>query len=113
MIYILHFNTPYKHARHYVGFAESEETFRERIRQHRAGQGARLTQVLKENEIGFVVARIMDGDRTRERQIKNGKKTTGYCPICASMKKPVHTKAQLKELVLINQNLLEYGMEHQ
>lgn len=54
MIYILHFDRPYKHARHYTGFAETAETLQKRLDQHLAGRGSRLVQVVTDEGIGFV-----------------------------------------------------------
>lgn len=36
MIYIIHFDSPYHHARHYVGFC-AEGNLEQRLAQHRAG----------------------------------------------------------------------------
>jgi len=40
MIYILHFDTPYHHARHYVGYC-GDGTLEQRLERHRTGQGSR------------------------------------------------------------------------
>ena len=37
--YLLHFDPPYKHARHYVGYTEHLDV---RVEQHRNGTGANL-----------------------------------------------------------------------
>lgn len=52
-VYLLHFDRPYKHARHYLGWAKDLDA---RLEHHRAGTGARLLAVLKEHGIGFVLA---------------------------------------------------------
>ena len=76
--YLLQFARPYKHARHYLGFAEDLER---RLAQHRAGRGARLVQVVLGAGIGFEVARTWDGDRRFERQLKNQRNApTRLCP---------------------------------
>lgn len=80
MVYLLHFDTPYKHARHYMGFVESN--LERRVLQHRKGHAARLTQVLAEHNIGFQVARTWEGDRNYERRLKNQKNAPRLCPIC-------------------------------
>lgn len=88
MVYILHFNQAYKHARHYIGYTEQPVR---RIAHHRAGTGARLTQVLKEHGIGFVVARVWVGDKTLERKLhKRG--GSRLCPVC----NPTYKSARLK-----------------
>jgi predicted GIY-YIG superfamily endonuclease len=80
-LYLLHFSEKVSHARHYLGFAESD--IGARVAKHRKGQGARLTQVAAERGIGMEVVRIWPGaDRNFERKLKNGKKGPKYCPIC-------------------------------
>jgi predicted GIY-YIG superfamily endonuclease len=79
-IYLLHFARPYRHARHYLGFAEDLE---QRLAQHRAGRGARLVQVVLGAGIGFEVARTWEGDRRLERRLKNQRNAPArLCPIC-------------------------------
>ena len=43
-VYLLHFATPFKHARHYVGYTTDLE---QRIEEHRTGRGARLLAVVR------------------------------------------------------------------
>ena len=43
MVYLLHFDTPYRHAAHYTG---STTDLAGRLRDHAEGHGARLTQVV-------------------------------------------------------------------
>jgi len=78
-IYLLHFDTPYKHAKHYLGYTES---FEKRIERHLQGHGARLINVIVEAGITFQVARLWKGDRRLERQLKNKKNACKLCPIC-------------------------------
>lgn len=82
MVYLLHFERPISPAhttQHYLGYADDLE---QRLAEHRAGTGARLTQVAKERGIGFVLVRTWEGGRTRERQLKNQKNSMRLCPIC-------------------------------
>lgn len=80
-VYLLHFDKPLKHASHYIGWAENVE---KRIEHHRDGTGARLTQVIAEQGIGFTVARTWEGaDKTFERRLKNCKHAADYCPLCS------------------------------
>lgn len=81
MIYIIHFDEPLAHARHYVGYYK-RGNLRKRLQEHRSGRGARILQVCNERGIEYRVARLMPGDRNRERQIKNAKCTPRYCPVC-------------------------------
>ena len=79
-VYLLHFSKPYKHARHYIGWAKH---LYERLDHHRNGTGARLTQVVTEAGIDLELARTWEGkDRTFERRLKNQKKAGEFCPIC-------------------------------
>lgn len=80
-VYLLHFARPYKHARHYLGTTTDVP---QRLEQHRAGTGARLTQVVHLAGIGMVVARTWVGGRRLERQLKRRKNGPRLCPICNS-----------------------------
>jgi len=78
--YILHFNTPLAHARHYVGCSAH---IRHRINQHNKGNGSRITQVCVERGIEFVLARVFKGkDRKFERKLKRTHSVRDYCPLC-------------------------------
>jgi len=77
--YLLHFVEPYKHAKHYLGVAEDVSA---RLEQHRKGTGARLTQVVREAGISFVVARTWRGGRRLERKLKGWHSGVRLCPIC-------------------------------
>jgi len=77
-VYLLHFTSPYRHARHYRGWSLDAAT---RIEEHRRGQGARLMKVIKDAGIGFVVAKIEPGTRARERQLKQ-RGASRDCPVC-------------------------------
>ncbi len=83
-VYLLHFDEPYHHARHYLGSAND---LNERLRQHEAGTGARLTQVIREHEIGFTLARTWDGGRDEERKLKRRHNSPKLCPICSGSHK--------------------------
>lgn len=83
MVYLLHFDRPYRHARHYTGYARDEKSLERRLRHHANGSGARLTQVVAAAGIGWTVARVWeDGDRTHERSLKNSGGASRYCPLC-------------------------------
>lgn len=83
-VYLLHFASPIAPGlhtcQHYIGTAK---VLAERIREHRAGSGARLTEVAKERGIEFSVVRIWEGGRQLERQLKNRKNAPKLCPICS------------------------------
>jgi len=81
VVYLLHFDSPYFHARHYLGWTSLPlET---RLDHHRTGHGARLLQVITEAGINFTLARTWEeGDRALERRLKNWHKSRQLCPIC-------------------------------
>jgi predicted GIY-YIG superfamily endonuclease len=79
-VYLIHFATPYKHAAHYIGYADN---MKERLQHHRNGTGARLIQVIQLAGIDWKVARTWEGkSRTFERRLKNQKQAPRLCPIC-------------------------------
>jgi predicted GIY-YIG superfamily endonuclease len=85
LVYCLHFARPIstQHtSQHYVGWCRDLDA---RLRAHRAGLGARLTQVALERDIPFEVVWAVPGTRAFERQIKNRKGVKRYCPICCRM----------------------------
>jgi predicted GIY-YIG superfamily endonuclease len=78
-IYLLHFDQPYKHARHYIGWALDVA---KRLAEHAAGRGAHLMAVVKDAGITWRLARTWPGDRHRERAIKNQGGARRRCPLC-------------------------------
>ena len=85
-IYLLHFDQPYKHARHYIGWALD---LARRLAEHAAGRGAHLLAVVKNAGIGWQLARTWPGDRNRERALKNMGGARRRCPLCG-----VHPQAR-------------------
>jgi predicted GIY-YIG superfamily endonuclease len=78
-VYLLHFDQPYRHARHYIGWTTNLAA---RLAEHARGQGARLLAVVREAGITWRLARTWPGDRRRERQIKNQGGASRRCPCC-------------------------------
>lgn len=78
-VYLLHFSERFKHAGHYLGYTEDLEA---RLAQHRAGNGARLVEVITEAGLDFQVVRTWNGDRVLERQLKRQKNGPRLCPLC-------------------------------
>ena len=79
MIYLLHFERPYHHARHYLGHADDVDL---RVRDHRCVNGARITQVVAQAGIGMILVRTWDGNRDDERKLKRHHHAPRLCPIC-------------------------------
>jgi predicted GIY-YIG superfamily endonuclease len=79
IVYMLHFDRPYQHARHYVGWTAD---LLDRLDQHATGRGARLIAVIWQAGIGFTLVRICEGTRHTERAIKHAGGSVRYCPAC-------------------------------
>lgn len=78
-VYLIHFDKPYKHARHYLGCTDN---LSERLRAHRAGNGARLMEVIAQAGITWQLAKTWEGDFPMEKQLKRQKHGPRLCPIC-------------------------------
>ena len=76
VVYLLHFDRPYQHARHYVGWAEDD--LLARLDRHARGHGARLIAVIWQAGIGFTLVRTCEGTRRTERAIKHAGGATRY-----------------------------------
>lgn len=82
VVYLLHFDQPISPdhtCQHYLGWTNDLD---QRLRDHAAGRGARLTQVALERGITWKVAHVWRGDREWERTLKARKNSPRYCPIC-------------------------------
>ena len=83
-VYLLHFERPYHHAKHYLHVTSD---LAGRLADHAAGRGARLMEVITAAGIGFTLARTWDGTRRLERQLKNRHNSCRLCPICRAAKR--------------------------
>jgi hypothetical protein len=86
VIYLIHFDQPIGDptnprgfASHYTGWTLDLPA---RLVDHAAGRGARLMQVVGELGIGWQLARIWTGTRTRERSLKRSGGAARRCPVC-------------------------------
>ena len=86
VIYLLHFDRPIGdltnprgYASHYTGWTLDLPA---RLVDHAAGRGARLMEVVGEQGIGWQLARIWTGTRTRERSLKQSGGAARRCPVC-------------------------------
>lgn len=108
MVYLLCFNKKFKHAKHYIGFAENQRTFEIRLEHHKKGRGAKLMDAITKAGIGFTVSRTWpDGDRNFERKLKNRKKSSQICPHCIAAKKaekacPIVQASKPIDMAMIN-----------
>lgn len=80
-VYLIHFDRPYRHAQHYIGWAKDLE---KRIAQHRSGNGSKLMAAVVKKGITFEVVRTWHNvDRHFERKLKNRRCAGQLCPLCA------------------------------
>ncbi len=79
LVYLLHFDRPYRHAKHYTGFTHDLDL---RIAQHIVGDGAGLLQVIQTHGIGWQLARTWPGTRATERALKRQGGASRRCPLC-------------------------------
>ena len=81
MVYLIHFDEKFKHARHYIGFVDHNLEAREK--KHRDGTGAKILKAVNNAGINWNIVRVWkDGDRNFERSLKNRKKSSDICPCC-------------------------------
>jgi predicted GIY-YIG superfamily endonuclease len=94
VVYLIHFERPYHHARHYVGYTND---LADRIEQHRAGSGSRLLRAVSAAGIGFQVAWIWrSGSRRFERMVHRRKNTPKLCPLCMKTDRPARRYARYR-----------------
>jgi len=81
-IYLLHFERPFRHARHYLGWTEGDR-IDERLERHRSGNGSKLMRAVTNAGIDFRIARTWSGTRHLERELKKSKNVPRqHCTIC-------------------------------
>lgn len=82
-VYLLHFARPVGgRFRHYVGQTERADVM-DRINEHRAGRGSRLTRGAVAAGIEIVLARVWkDMPRAYEQQVKRRGGLRRLCPVC-------------------------------
>ena len=94
IVYLLHFDRPYKHAQHYIGYSSNHV---QRLAHHAQGTGSRLLQVVRMAGITWVVAALWQGDRRAERRLKRWGSAKRQCPICQARPCRVKFMAQLEQ----------------
>lgn len=78
-IYLLHFDQPFGHATHYLGWAQVLE---DRLAAHGTTAGANLLWHVRQAGITWQCVRTWTGDRVRERRLKNQGGKARMCPAC-------------------------------
>jgi hypothetical protein len=81
MVYLICFEERFHHAKHYLGFVESN--LEQRLERHRKGIGSKLLKAVNAAGIKWEVVKTWpDGDRNFERKLKNRGSHCRICPIC-------------------------------
>jgi hypothetical protein len=89
LVYLLHLERPYKHARHYTGFAEGgPKGLARRLAEHGTTHGSPLLAAAKATGITWQLARTWPGTRARERQLKRQGGASRRCTLCGIVPRP-------------------------
>lgn len=79
-VYLLHFDTPFRHARHYIGFSADVDN---RLEEQLRGNGAKLVRAAIAAGISIRLAAEFPGKSLRfEIFLKNRGGAAKWCPIC-------------------------------
>ena len=82
VIYLVHIEPAFRHARHYVGSCEAA-LLPARMRRHTRGQGARLLRAALASGHNLTLARVwLAASRNLEKEIKASGHVKARCPIC-------------------------------
>ena len=84
-VYLIHFSTPYKHARHYLGWTSGSVSAR--LDKHSNGKGSALMRAVISAGIEWEVVRVWeDGDHDLERRLHDQHNNPRLCPTCKATK---------------------------
>lgn len=89
-VYVLHFDPPYQHARHYIGYTP-DPTHTRRVREHMemGTKGSPLVRAALQAGCEVVVAAVYPGaGRDYEAWLKARRDTRRWCPTCGVFSKP-------------------------
>lgn len=82
-VYLIHFDKPLAHARHYIGYVTTMGNLEKRMEYHRTGNGSRLMWAVTLAGIEWRVVRVWEnGTQGDERRLKRGKNGPKLCPVC-------------------------------
>lgn len=81
-VYLLHFERPFGHAQHYIGFSRDVD---DRLEEQLRGNGARLVRHVIAAGIPIVLAKEWPNvDQVFEYRLKNRGGARRCCPICSA-----------------------------
>ncbi|MBA2681315.1 MAG: endonuclease [Ktedonobacteraceae bacterium] len=78
-VYLIHFERPFKHARHYLGATTNLE---KRLRLHQRGLGSCLMAAVVKAGIPWTVTRTWVTSFDHEQALKAQKNGPRLCPVC-------------------------------
>lgn len=79
-VYLLHFDRPLGHARHYIGWALDVHA---RVDTHLAGKGSKLVRAAVAAGIHVELVRVWENKgQAFEHQLKKGRCGPRFCPVC-------------------------------
>jgi len=80
-VYLIHFDSPLHHARHYIGWTRDLVG---RIQRHAEGRGSPLLRAVTASGIRWRVVRIWKGAKSLERHYKDFHGAGRLCPYCTA-----------------------------
>lgn len=105
MVYLIHFDKPFKGVQHYIEYS-ADEKFLQRIEHHKKNTGSALLRAANKAGIKWKVVREWPGeDGNFERKLKNQKNTPCLCPTCKENKdkfrrQRMRSRAKLKTEII-------------
>lgn len=97
MVYLAHFDTPFKHCQHYIGWT-SDENFEARMKCHKANKGSKLLAALNKAGIGWNIVRTWPNeDGNFERKLKKQRNAHKHCPVCKVSRIKLRSKQHKKQ----------------
>ena len=95
IVYLIHFYTPFHHARHYLGWTVDLDA---RLHLHRTGQGSRLLAAVTAAGIAWDVVRVWrDRPVQFERELKRQRQAPMPCPVCREARRVVRLANQRRQ----------------
>ena len=80
-VYLLHFDPPFKHARHYIGVTNRDDV-QARVAEHQRGEGAVLCRHARRAGCEIKLARTWPNVERRYELKLKGRSARPLCPIC-------------------------------
>lgn len=78
-VYLLHFDPPWQHCKHYLGWSPD---IGKRLEVHVAGRGARLIRQARTAGSKLILARVWENATPADEHRMKGRGLTELCPLC-------------------------------